>query len=76
MHATDFCYPSYQEAYFYYIFGVIEMECYGLIDFVTEKAILFVPKPSNMHKIWMTVLTKEDFTAKYEHLEVRYISEL
>ena len=51
------------------------MDCYGLIDFIQEKAILFVPKMSNLYKIWMTVMTKEDFAAKYE-LEVRYIDEL
>ena len=57
------------------MFGCIEMDCYGLIDFVQEKAILFVPKMNNLYKIWMTVMTKEDFAAKYE-LEVRYIDEL
>ena len=57
------------------MFGVIEMDCYGLIDFIQEKAILFVPKMNNLYKIWMTVMTKEDFAAKYE-LEVRYIDEL
>ena len=75
LYSTDFCYPHYQEAYFYYLFGVAEMDCYGLIDFVQESAILFVPKLSNMCKIWMTVLTKDDFASKYG-LEVRYIDEL
>jgi len=51
------------------------MDCYGLIDFQEEKAILFVPKLDNLYKIWMTVLTKEEFAAKYD-LEVRYVSEL
>ena len=51
------------------------MDCYGLIDISQEKAILFVPKMSNLSKIWMTVLTKEDFMEKYE-LEVHYISDL
>ena len=51
------------------------MDCYGLLDFVKEKAILFVPKLDNMYKIWMTVLTKEEYAAKFE-LEVRYVDEL
>ena len=46
-----------------------------MIDLLQEKAILFVPKMSNLSKIWMTVLTKEDFMEKYE-LEVHYISDL
>ena len=75
LYSSDVSYPSYQEAFFYYIFGVIEMDCYGLLDFVQEKAILFVPRLSNLYKIWMTVMSKEDYAAKYE-LEVRYIDEL
>jgi len=51
------------------------MDCYGIIDFRNERAILFVPKPNVLYKIWMTVLTKEDYEKKYE-LEVRYTSEL
>ena len=51
------------------------MDCYGFLDFATEKAILFVPKLDNLYKIWMTVLTPEDFASKYE-LEVRSMAEL
>ena len=51
------------------------MECYGIIDFQAEKAILFVPKMDNLYKIWMTVMSKADFEEKYE-MEVRYVSEL
>jgi len=75
LYSSDVCYPEYQEAYFYYLFGVVEMDCYGIIDFKNEHAILFVPTPNNLYKIWMTVHTKEDFEKKYE-MEVRYISEL
>ena len=51
------------------------MDLYGLIDFNQEKAILFVPRLDNLYKIWMTVMTKEDYQAKYG-LEVLYIDEL
>ena len=34
LYGTDVSYPNYQEAYFYYVFGVSEMDCYGLVDFV------------------------------------------
>lgn len=75
LYSSDVSYPSYQEAFFYYVFGAIEMDCYGLVDFNEEKAILFVPRLDNMYKIWMTVMTKEDYAAKYD-LEVRYIDEM
>ena len=75
LYSSDVSYPSYQEAFFYYLFGVIEMDCYGVIDFVQEKAILFVPKLDNLYKIWMTVMTKENYAEKYE-LEVHYIDEM
>ena len=75
LYSSDVSYPHYQEAYFYYIFGVSEVDCYGLLDFNAEKAILFVPKMDALYQIWMTVMSKEDFAAKYE-IEVRYIDEL
>ena len=75
IHATDVSYPSYQEAYFYYLFGVIEMDCYGLLDFLNEKVVLFVPKMNNLLKIWMTVMTTADYETKYGY-EVRYVDDL
>jgi len=33
LYSSDFDYPEYQEAFFYYLFGVIEMDCFGVIDF-------------------------------------------
>ena len=75
LYSSDVNYPEYQEAYFYYLFGVTEMDCYGFVDFATEKTILFVPELDNLYKIWMTVLTLEDFATKYGH-EVRAMSEL
>jgi hypothetical protein len=65
LYSSDVCYPEYQEAYFYYLFGVVEMDCYGVIDFKNEKPILFVPEPNVLYKIWMTVHSKEDFEKKY-----------
>lgn len=51
------------------------MDLYGLLDLNQEKAILFVPRLDNLYKIWMTVMSKEDYQAKYG-LEVHYIDEL
>ncbi len=33
LYSSDVNYPDYQEAYFYYLFGVSEMGSYGVIDF-------------------------------------------
>ena len=51
------------------------MDLYGFVDFEQEKAILFVPRLDNMYKIWMTVMTKEDYAEKYG-IEVRYLEDL
>lgn len=77
IYSSDICYPEYQEAFFYYLFGVDEMDCYGVIDFVNEKAILFIPRLDNLYKIWMTVMDQEAAKAKYPLLdEVRYCDEM
>ena len=51
------------------------MGCVGVIDFATEKPILFVPQMDRIYEIWMTLHSIEDFAKKYE-MEVRNISEL
>jgi hypothetical protein len=33
LYSSDVAYPEYQEAFFYYLFGCIEMDCYGVVDF-------------------------------------------
>ena len=33
VYSSDITYPEYQEAFFYYLFGATEMDCYGIIDF-------------------------------------------
>eukprot|EP00356_Strombidium_inclinatum_P004552 CAMPEP_0170488268 /NCGR_PEP_ID=MMETSP0208-20121228/6860_1 /TAXON_ID=197538 /ORGANISM="Strombidium inclinatum, Strain S3" /LENGTH=506 /DNA_ID=CAMNT_0010762791 /DNA_START=8 /DNA_END=1528 /DNA_ORIENTATION=- len=77
MYSGDVPYPDYQEAFFYYLFGVEEMDCYGAIDFVNERSILFVPKLDNMYKIWMTVLSLEELKTKYNLIdEIRYVDEM
>jgi len=69
LYSSDVNYPEYQEAFFYYLFGVTEMDCYGIIDFETETATLFVPKMDHSYKIWMTVLSTEDYKHKYSLVE-------
>ena len=69
LYSSDVTYPEYQEAFFYYLFGVTEMDAYGVIDFQNEKAILFLPKLDNYYKIWMTVLDLEGYKQKYPLIE-------
>lgn len=77
MYSGDVPYPEYQEAFFYYLFGITEMDCYGAIDFVSEKSILFVPKLDNFYKIWMTTMTKEEWGQKYSGIdEIFYTDEM
>jgi len=43
MYSSDIHYPEYQEAYFYYLTGVVEMDCYLIVDLHEKKVTLFVP---------------------------------
>ena len=61
MYSSDVDYPEYQEAFFYYLFGAPEMDCFGVIDFANEKTILFVPRLDNFYKIWMTAPSLEEW---------------
>jgi Xaa-Pro dipeptidase len=65
LYSSDVAYPEYQEAFFYYLFGVTEMDSYAAIDFTNEKTILFLPKLDNEYKIWMTVLNLDQYKEKY-----------
>ena len=57
LYSSDCAYPEYQEAVFYYLFGVTEMDCFAVIDFTNERSVLFVPRLDNFYKIWMTTLS-------------------
>jgi len=72
IYSSDVTYPEYQEAFFYYLFGVHFMDCYGVIDFTNEKTILFVPKLDNFYKIWMTVLDLEGYKKRFNLIEEIY----
>jgi hypothetical protein len=41
------------------------MDCYGVVDFENETSVLFVPRQDEMVKIWMTVLSLEEYKEKY-----------
>ena len=51
------------------------MDCVGVIDFATDKPILFAPKLDRIYEIWMTLHSAEDLSKTYDY-EVRDITEL
>jgi Xaa-Pro dipeptidase len=75
LYSSDVSYPEYQEAFFYYLFGVTEMDSYAIIDFTNEKTILFLPKMDNTYKIWMTVWTLPEFKERYNLVDEIYFVE-
>jgi len=53
------------------------MDCYGVIDFDTEKVVLFVPKLDNYFKIWMTVLDLDGYKKKFNLIdEIYFVDEM
>lgn len=50
-----------QEDNFQYLFGVEEPDAYGLIDISNGRTTLFVHKIPEAYKIWMTILSAEDY---------------
>jgi Xaa-Pro dipeptidase len=58
------------------LFGINEPDCYAALDLGTGKPTFFVPQTSNLYKIWMTVLTKDDFKAKYEISDVVFVEDM
>jgi len=77
MYSSDVAYPEYQEAFFYYLFGVTEMDSFAVIDFTNEKTILFLPKLDNYYKIWMTVLTVDEYKKKYSLVdEIMFVDQM
>ena len=77
LYSSDVAYPEYQEAFFYYLFGAVEMDCFGIIDFAQEKCVLFVPKLDNFYKIWMTTLSIDEWKVRYPLIdEIHYTDEM
>ena len=53
------------------------MDCYALIDFEKEKSYLFVPRQDNSLKIWMTVLSHEEWKKKYSLIDnILYVDQI
>jgi len=53
------------------------MDCFGVIDFETEKATVFVPKLNHFYKIWMTTMDTTEFAKRYDLIdEFKYTEEM
>jgi Xaa-Pro dipeptidase len=69
---SDVDYPFEQESSFFYLFGVQEHDCEGVIEVDSGRSILFVPQPTEAYLIWMKMLDKEQFKALAKVDEVLY----
>lgn len=66
-----------QESYFHWTFGVLEADCFGVVDVDTARAIVFVPKLPESYAVWMGKIHGLDhFKRKYEVDEVFYTNEI
>lgn len=66
-----------QESFFFYLTGVKEPDCAFVLDLRTERATLFIPRPTES---WIIVMgdtgTPASWAAAYGLDEVRYLDEL
>lgn len=73
---SDIDYPIQQESNFWYLFGVEEPDCYGLMELDTGKATVFIPRLEEDYKLWMYVPPQEEIRTRWGLDEVRYVDEL
>ncbi|CAH1114709.1 unnamed protein product [Psylliodes chrysocephalus] len=77
IYDTDGSYIFKQESYFLWSFGVIEPDCYGLIDVVSGDSYLFVPQYPVEYAVWNGPLpTLEEFKKKYKVNYINYVDHL
>ena len=65
-----------QESNFWYLFGVEEADCYGLLETDTGKATVFMHKYSEDQKMWQYIPTLEEVKEKWALDEVLYENDL
>lgn len=66
-----------QESYFHWLFGVLEPDCYGILDIYTSRSIVFIPKLPEEHATWMgEIHPPEHFRKKYGVDEVKFIDDI
>jgi len=66
-----------QESYFQWLFGVMEADCFGILNLDTGASILFIPRLAEEYAIWMgEIKTREHFRVRYEVDEVHFVDEI
>lgn len=77
LHNTDNEYVFRQEAYFLYLFGVLEESYMGAIDIDSGKTILFMPRLPAEYAVWMGhIATPDETRAKHGVDECYYTEEV
>ncbi|CAG9858391.1 unnamed protein product [Phyllotreta striolata] len=77
IYDTDASYLFRQESYFTWCFGVVEPDCFGLIDTVSGDSYLFVPQYPVEYAVWNGPLpTLEEFKKKYKVNYINYVEHL
>ena len=77
MYNSDVDYPFYQESFFFYLFGVNEKDCYGLIDLETRKTVLFLPNYDVHNKIQAHLWSIKQWKQEYSSIdEFWYIKDI
>ena len=51
----DVEYSPQQECNFFYLFGVVELDSYAMMDLASGKSYVFIPKLEESLKIWMKI---------------------
>ncbi|EMS50610.1 Xaa-Pro dipeptidase [Triticum urartu] len=75
-YCSDYVELFRQESYFAYLFGVQEPGFYGAVDIASGQSILFAPRLSPGHAVWMGVNTLPYFKDRYKVDFVFYVDEL
>jgi len=72
---TDNCYSFRQESFFFYLFGVEDPDCVGMLEVDSGKVHLFVPRLDKNLALYLVLPTPELIASKYGY-EAHYIDEL
>eukprot|EP00736_Rhodelphis_marinus_P012066 Rmarinus@m.29289 len=77
MDSTDMNYPFRQESFFFYLFGVDEPGCTGVLHISTGKVYLFVPLYPDEYDWFMgPIPTLDEYRKKYDVAAAHYTKDL
>ena len=61
IYDDDIEYDISPENLFFYLFGVAQFKCWGLLEIENGRATLFVEMPTTREAVWEKFLTLNDF---------------